>query len=173
MFTCQISSPSVYSVALWWHKKLDFAVFWTSAFCGFAIWQYTEKVECRCTTTTFLYPMVSTSFLYWTALWRHIVHTISVVQKRDKHKPTHRQTKNSTFRRHGGGWNPSPSKLDMVIEDLEHVLAPLKRLGVWHIVLTQSFTARGRWKFGGNPKPLIWNPHNSVTLQRFHSNFNI
>jgi len=31
-FTCQISSGSVYSVALCWRKTLIFAVFWTSAF---------------------------------------------------------------------------------------------------------------------------------------------
>jgi len=35
--------------------------------------------------------------------------------------------------------NPSPSKLGMVIEDLERVLAPRKRLGMTH-----SFAARGR-----------------------------
>jgi len=41
----------------------------------------------------------------------------------------------NVFGRHGGGWNPSPTILGMVIEEnLEHVLAPLKRLGVWRIV---------------------------------------
>jgi len=29
-----------------------------------------------------------------------------------------------------GGCNPSPTKLGMVVEDLEHVLAPPKLLGV-------------------------------------------
>jgi len=33
------------------------------------------------------------------------------------------------FGRPGGGRNPSPTKLSTVIEDLEHVLAPPKRLG--------------------------------------------
>jgi len=35
----------------------------------------------------------------------------------------------TVFRRPGGGWNPISTKLGKVIEDLEHVLAPLKRLG--------------------------------------------
>jgi len=42
--------------------------------------------------------------------------------------------KRNVFCRLGGGLNPSPTKLGMVIEDLEHVHAPLKRLGVWRIV---------------------------------------
>ena len=41
-----------------------------------------------------------------------------------------RAKKLNVFGRPGGGWNPSPTKLGMVIEDLEHVLAPLKLLGV-------------------------------------------
>jgi len=65
--TFQISSRSVYFVALCWRKISIFAVFWTSAFSVVANWPQSDKVE------------------------------------------------------HGCG---------MVIEDLEHVLAPLKRLGV-------------------------------------------
>ena len=44
---------------------------------------------------------------------------------------TDRQTdkKLNVFCCPAGGWNPSPAKLGMVIEDLEHVLAPLKLLG--------------------------------------------
>ena len=37
-------------------------------------------------------------------------------------------------RRPGGGWNPSATKLGMVIEDLEHVLAPQNLLQVRRIV---------------------------------------
>ena len=45
------------------------------------------------------------------------------------------QTKKlNVFLRPGGGWNPIATKLGMVIEDLEHVLSPLKRLEVWRIV---------------------------------------
>jgi len=35
----------------------------------------------------------------------------------------------NVFGHPGGGWNPSPTKLGMVIEDLEHVLASEKLLG--------------------------------------------
>ena len=49
--TCKISSRSVYSVALCWRKTPIFAVFWTSAFCGVASCQQSEKVEHGCTTT--------------------------------------------------------------------------------------------------------------------------
>jgi len=35
----------------------------------------------------------------------------------------------NVFRRPGGGRNPIPMKLGMVIENLEHVLVPLKLLG--------------------------------------------
>jgi len=60
--------------------------------------------------------------------------TISDVQKRGEQ--TDRQTdkqKTRFFGHPGGGSNPSPTKLGMVIEDLEHVLAllaPLKLLRV-------------------------------------------
>jgi len=64
-FTCEISSRSVYSVVLWLRKTPIFAVFWTWAFSGVAIWQQSEKVEHEYTTThTFLYPTASKSFLY-------------------------------------------------------------------------------------------------------------
>ena len=43
---------------------------------------------------------------------------------------TDRQKNQRFFRQPGGGRNPSHTKLGMVIEDLEHVLAPLKRLEV-------------------------------------------
>ena len=43
--TCQISSGSVYSVALCWRKSQIFADFWTSAFSVVANWQQSDKVE--------------------------------------------------------------------------------------------------------------------------------
>ena len=50
--TCQISSGSVYSVALCWQKKPNFfAIFRTSAFSVVANWQQSDKVEHGCTTT--------------------------------------------------------------------------------------------------------------------------
>ena len=51
-YTCQISSQSVYSVALCWQKNPIFAVFWTSAFSVVAnYWQQSDKFEHGCTTT--------------------------------------------------------------------------------------------------------------------------
>jgi len=50
---CQISSRSVYSVALWRRKTPIFAIFSISAFSGVASWQQCEKVEHGCTTTNF------------------------------------------------------------------------------------------------------------------------
>ena len=54
--TCQTSSRSVYSVALWRRKNPIFAIFWTSAFSVVANWQQSDKVEHRCTTTNLPLP---------------------------------------------------------------------------------------------------------------------
>ena len=58
----------------------------------------------------------------------------------------------------GGEWSPSPSKLGTMIENLEHVLAPLEHLGsdVW-------FCCKGALKIWGKSYSLNWKPHNSVT----------
>jgi len=53
MLTCQISSQSVYSVALGWQKTPNFVVFWNSLFCNVTNWQQTEKVERGWITTNF------------------------------------------------------------------------------------------------------------------------
>ena len=92
--TCQISSRSVYSVAFWRRKPPNFAVFWTSAFCGVASWWKSEKVEHGAQLQTFPYPMVLKSFLY------------------------------------SKSFMAKSYELGMVIEDLEHILAPPKLLGV-------------------------------------------
>ena len=87
--TRQISSGSVYSVALCWQKNpLIFAVFWTSAFsdCVVAIWQQSDRVEHGCTTTNL---RLSNGIKIVSVLQRlhgEIGRTISDVQKRtDKH----------------------------------------------------------------------------------------
>jgi len=52
-------------------------------------------------------------------------------QRSHKHDGQTDRRKNSTFlAAPDGGRNPSPTKLGMVIEDLEHVLAPLNLLEV-------------------------------------------
>jgi len=124
MLTCQISSRSVYFVALCWRKPPIFAVFWTSAFSGIANWQLSEKVEDIWTTTNL-------SLSNGIVLQCHrgeIGLTNSDVQKRVGQ--TNRQKKLNVFGRPSGGLNLSHTKLGPVIEDLEHVLAPLKLLEV-------------------------------------------
>ena len=54
----------------------------------------------------------------------------SVTFKSVTNRQTNKQTKElNVLGRPGDGRNPSPTKLGMVIEDLEHVLAPQKLLG--------------------------------------------
>ena len=79
-------------------------IFWTSAFCGVASWQQSEKVEQRCTTTNL---SLSNGIKIVSALQRllgDIVRTKSDVQKRDE--LTDRQTDRQETQRFGrpGGW---------------------------------------------------------------------
>jgi len=124
--TCQISSRWIYSVALCWRKTPIFAVFWTLAFSVIASLQQSDKVEHECTTTNL--PL-SNGIKIVSVLQRlhgEIGRTISDVQNRDEQTgkitqrfwPSRRRVKTE------------PTKLGMVIEDLEHVLAPRKLLGV-------------------------------------------
>ena len=76
--------------------------------------------------------MVSKSFLYSNAFMAKS-DVQSLTFKSVMNKQTNRQTdrqKTQRFGCPGGGRNPSPTKLGMVIQDLEHVLAPLKLLEV-------------------------------------------
>ena len=134
-FSCQNSSRSVYSIALWRRKTPVFAIFWTSTFSDVdslaAIWESWTRVHNykpsliqqrqnhSCTPTP--------SWQNWAnKLWHSKVWRTNQAWWTDK--------KLNVFRHPGGGWNPSPTKLGLVIEDLEHVLAPQKRLRVWRIV---------------------------------------
>ena len=92
MLTCQISSRSVYSVALRWRKSLIFAIFCTLAFSVVADWPQSDKVENGCATTN------SNAFMAKSGAQ-------SLTLKSVTNKQTDRQTnkKNSTFlatRRH-------------------------------------------------------------------------
>jgi len=108
-----------------------FAIYWTSAFSGVASWQQSEKVEHGCTTTNLPHPTVSKSFLYYNAFTAKSG-AQSLTFKSVTNKQTDRQTnkqKNSTFlAATAAGEIGAPP--NMVIEDLEHVLAPVKLLGV-------------------------------------------
>jgi len=74
-----------------------FAIFWTSAFCGVASWQQSEKVEHGCTTTNL--PL-SNGIKIVSVLQRlhgEIRRIISDVQQRDGQTITNRQTKTQRF----------------------------------------------------------------------------
>ena len=126
MLTRHILSRSVYSVAFGQRKTPNFTGFRISAFCDVTNWQHTQKVEQGCTTTN--PPSNGVKIVsVLQCLHGQIGCTNSDVQKRDRQ--ANRQTKNSTFLATpaaGRGWNPSPTKLGTMVEDLEHVLAPLK-----------------------------------------------
>ena len=92
--TCQISSRSVYSAALWWRKPPNFCVFFgNSAFCSVASWWQSEKVEHGCRTTNL--PL-SNGIKIVSVLQRlhgEIGRTISDVQKCDEQtKQTDKKT---------------------------------------------------------------------------------
>ena len=63
-FTCETSSGSVYSVALWRRKKPFFAVFGLWHLLMSPFWRQSEKAEHGCTTTNLHLSMLSKSFLY-------------------------------------------------------------------------------------------------------------
>ena len=88
--TYQISSRSVYSVALCWRKSPIFAVFWTSAFRDVANWQQSEKDEHGCTTTNLPLSNGIKIVSVLERLHGEIGRTISDVQKRDEQ--TNKQT---------------------------------------------------------------------------------
>jgi len=101
--TPQISSRSVYSVALCWQKITIFAFFWTSAFSGVANWQQCEKAEHGCTTTNLPLSNGIKIVSVLKRLHGEIRRTISDVQKRDKQTDKKTDKKLNVFRRPEGG----------------------------------------------------------------------
>ena len=96
--TCQISSGSVYSVALCWRKTPIFAMFCTSAFSVVANWQQSDKAEHGCTTTNLPLSNGVKIVSVLQRLHDEIGRTISDLQKHDE------QTKKSQrFFGHPGG----------------------------------------------------------------------
>jgi len=87
---------------------------------------------------TFPYPTASKLFLYSNAFMAKLGAqslTFKSVTNKQTNRQRDRQTKKlNVFGHPDGGWNPSPIKLGTVIEDLEHVLSPLKRFVVWRIL---------------------------------------
>jgi len=137
--TCQISSRSVYSVALCWRKTPIFAVFWTSAFSVITNWQQSDKVEHGCSTTN---PPLSNGIKIVSVLQRlhgEIGRTISDVQKRDDQ--TNRQTKKlNVFGDPGGGEIRAPPNLGHGDRGPRARSCTSKTFGG----LAHSFAARGR-----------------------------
>ena len=74
-------------------------------------------------------------FLYSNDIWtKSLAQTMSFNNVTDRQ--TDRQTKElNVFASPGGARSPSPTKLGMVIEDLEHVLAPPKRFVIRDVAL--------------------------------------
>ena len=85
--TCQISSRSVYSAALWRRKNPQFVpifgIFWTSAFSVVANWQQSDKAEHGCTSTNIPLSNGIKIISVFQRLHGEIGRTISDVQKRD------------------------------------------------------------------------------------------
>jgi len=109
--TRQISSRSVYfvDVALWRRKPPNFTILLTSAFCGVASWQRSEKVEHGCTNTNLPLSIGIKIVSVLQRLHAEIVRTSSDIQNYygQTNKKTHR------FRRPSGGLNPSPTELGL------------------------------------------------------------
>ena len=99
-------------------KTQIFPFFWTSAFCGVANCRQSDKVEYGCTTTNQGIKIV------YAFMAKSGAQTLTFKSVTNKHTQ-----KLNVFSCPGGRWNPSPTKLGMVIEDREHVLVPLKLLG--------------------------------------------
>ena len=136
--TCQISSRSVYSVALCWRKTPIFAVFWTSAFSVVASSQQSDKVEHGCTTTKF--PL-SNGIKIVSVLQRlngEIGRTICDVQKRDGQTQTDKKL--NVFGDPGGGEIRAPPNLGHGDRGPRARSCTSKTFGG----LAHSFAARGR-----------------------------
>ena len=113
----------------WRRKTPNFAVSWTSAFCSVANWRQSEKAKHGCITADLPLSSLSKSFLF-----SNVFMAISGAQSLTFRSLTdrQRQTKNERIWPLLRRVKSSSTKLNMVIEDLEHVLAPPKLLGVRH-----------------------------------------
>jgi len=127
-FTCEISSRSVYYVVLWGRKIPIFAVFGLRHLVMSPIGMNLRKLSTGAQLQTFAYPTASKSFLYSNAFvaklgaqtltFKSVTDAQTNRQKTQRFWPPRRRVKSE------------PHQLGMVIEDREHVLAPLRLLGV-------------------------------------------
>jgi len=108
----QISSRSVYSVAIWRRRTQNFAVFGLRHFVVSPLGSNLRKLNMSAELQTFPYPTAFKSFLYSSAFMaKSGAQTLTF--KSVTNKRTDRQ--NATDRP-GGRRNPSPTKLGMVKE---------------------------------------------------------
>jgi len=134
--TVYASMPNVVSIGLFCRplaaKTPEFCRFWTSAFCGVA--------SCLLSNDIKIVAVLQ-------RLYGEIVRRISIVHRRDGQ--TDKPTKHSTHLAAPATAEilASPT-VGMVIEDLEHVLAPRKLLAALYIV-----SALGGAENWGNPTP--------------------
>ena len=141
---CQISSRSVYSVALWRRKKTQFlpffAISWSSAFSVVANWQQSDKVEHGCTTTNLPLPNGIKIVSVLQRLHGEIGRTNSDVQKRDG------QTDKQTDRQKTQRFWPPRRRVKSDPHQTWHGRGPRARSCTSKTfgVLTHSFAARGR-----------------------------
>ena len=114
---------SVYFVALWRRKTPNFAVFGLQHFVVSPVGGNLRMLNTGAQLQTIPYPMASNRLCSATCNTFMVKSgTQTDIQKRDGQA----DKKLDVF----FGCNPSPTKLGMVIEDLEHVLAPPKLLVV-------------------------------------------
>jgi len=121
---CQILYLSVHFVALE-KQPPNFTVYSTSSFCGGSAQRCSDTVERRCTTTNLSDDI--NRFLYSCALiakWRSQNSSFESVT--DKYKDKNAEL----FLFLGSMRNPSPSKLDMVIEEVCTFLASPKHVRI-------------------------------------------
>ena len=135
--TCQISSRSVYSVVLWRRTPPNFChilpYFGLRHSVMSPVGSSLKKLNTGAQLQTFHYTTVTKSFLYSNAFMAKPGEQ-SLTFKSATDRQTNRQTDRQKTQRF---WPPRRrmksephQKLGTVIEDLEHVLAPLKLLGV-------------------------------------------
>ena len=106
-----------------------------------------RKLNTGAQLQTFPYQAASKSFLY-----SNVFMAKSGAQSLTFKSVTNKQTDRQTDKKTQRFWpSRSPTKLGMVIEDLERVVAPWKLLGSDR--LTHGFAARGRWKSGISRPP--------------------
>ena len=118
--------PNFVSVGLFSHSKtINFAVL-TSAFCGVANWRRTEKVKHGCTLHIYRPSPIlryQNHFCIPMPSWRNYVHKLLSFKC-----VTDTQTNRKQCLGAAGEIRGPP--LGMVVEELEHVPAPLKHFGV-------------------------------------------